>query len=852
MKKKIAYFFGGFFLLIIAAIILIPFFFKDDIIRAIDKEIAKNINAEVHYNPDDFGLSLFSNFPLMTASMKNLTVTGKAPFAGDTLLSLGAFEATINLKSLLDDKIQVEGVSLDRPRINIIVMKNGQANYDIAKSAETADEKNTEESASESGSSLSVGIKEWQINKGELTYDDRALETLVKLRGLEHRGSGDFSQETFEMNSNTDIGGLSVRYGDVDYLEGNPLRADVTMLMDLANMKFTFRKNQIQLNDFVFGFDGNIGMKGDDILTDLTFASKQSTFKSVLSLVPGVFTKDFKDLKTKGTFTFSGKINGVYNEKRIPAFETGLRVRNGYVQYPDLPSAIEKINFSTQISNTTGIINDTKIKVPDFSMLMGQEKFRAALSLWEMDNIHWKLKANGGINLAVIAEALKLQDMNLKGLVLADFESKGKLSDVETKKYEKIHTKGKAEMKEFRFANKDLPQGFDIPYAQLTFNPKEIVLKRFQANIDKSDMQATGKLGNYLAFALQKDAVLHGQLDFSSNYFNLNQFMSQDSTANVSETPKAPVEETTAAGVIEIPKNIDFTLNARMKKVDVTNLKIENIKGKIRLNDGIVSMDGLNFDMLKGKVKMNGSYSTKNPAKPTFTYNLDLDKCSIRESYNTFQTVQKMSPIAKKIQGEYSADFNIRGLLLPDMKPKMETLQGGGEIYIKDAAILNSDIIGKINKLAKINSNNTRLENTRIKATIENGRVITNPFNIVIDKSTTTFSGSSDFEGNMDYRAEVLVPNKKLAKEANKFLSNLLGTEKELVGNMLRMDFSIKGKFDAPKVSLIKVTPVSGKKKKSGKENAEQISPKKEAQKKAEEELKKGAEKLKEQLKKWF
>src|SRR5688500_17438495 len=110
MKKALKWFLiivGVFFVLIIAAAIILPVVFKDDIRAAIDKEIAKSVNADVVF--DDFSLSFFSNFPNITAELDNLGVLNRAPFEGEVLFATENFEVEVNLKDILfGDQLRVK------------------------------------------------------------------------------------------------------------------------------------------------------------------------------------------------------------------------------------------------------------------------------------------------------------------------------------------------------------------------------------------------------------------------------------------------------------------------------------------------------------------------------------------------------------------------------------------------------------------------------------------------------------------------------------------------------------------------------------------------------------------------
>src|SRR5436190_15783330 len=87
--------------LIVAAAIVLPIVFKDDIKKAIDAEIAKSVNADVIFDVDNFSLSMFSNFPNITAEIKELGVFNRAPFEGVHLFVVNQMDIEINLKDVL-------------------------------------------------------------------------------------------------------------------------------------------------------------------------------------------------------------------------------------------------------------------------------------------------------------------------------------------------------------------------------------------------------------------------------------------------------------------------------------------------------------------------------------------------------------------------------------------------------------------------------------------------------------------------------------------------------------------------------------------------------------------------------
>src|SRR5690606_14394231 len=131
-----------------------------------------------------------------------------------------------------------------------------------------------------------------------------------------------------------------------EYVTDKRLEADVAMNLNLPESIYTFQENNIKVNDFAFGFDGFLAMPGEDIGMDITFGAKENTFKSLLSLVPGMYREDFDKVKTEGDLEFNGFAKGIYSEtdSLMPAFNLALKVNNAMFQYPDLPMAVENIN----------------------------------------------------------------------------------------------------------------------------------------------------------------------------------------------------------------------------------------------------------------------------------------------------------------------------------------------------------------------------------------------------------------------------------------------------------------------------------------------------------------------------
>lgn len=419
MNKGLKWFliiFGTFIVLFLAAAIILPSVFKDDIKAALEKEVAKSVNADVAF--DDFNISFFSNFPNITAGINNLGIMNRDPFAGEMLFATEKFEVEINLADVLfGDGLQVKGISLIRPVINIQVLKDGRANYDIA--IPTADT-TTEESGD-----FSFGIDHWEILNGDVTYNDQSMNFILAMTGLNHSGSGDFTQDAFDLKTKTSADSLSTSYAGVEYLTDKQVEIDATLNISEDYTKYVFKDNTAKVNDFGMRFEGWLKMNEDDFGMDLTFNTPDNSFKSLLSLVPGLYTKNFDDIKTEGDLSFSGFAKGTYSEKQMPSFNLALLVKNAMFKYPDLPTAVNNINLDLLIDNKDGNIQHTLVDLKKLHLNLGSNPVDAMARITQLYPTNIDANVQAKLNLAELNKMFPMEGLEMKGSYVIDLKTKG-------------------------------------------------------------------------------------------------------------------------------------------------------------------------------------------------------------------------------------------------------------------------------------------------------------------------------------------------------------------------------------------------------------------------------------------
>lgn len=397
------------FIVIIAAAVLVPILFKSDIQKALQKQIDNNVNAEVNFDLDNLNVTLFSNFPNITVGIDDLSVIGLDEFKGDTLAAINSFELELDLMTVITgDTMKVNGVYLDDPVIGLYVSKSGKANWDIMKSSES--EEDTTEATP-----LSLAVDFWEITNGKIVYYDRTTEMYAKVLGLNHSGSGIITDK-YSLQTVTDIKEVTYRMEGDTYLDQYAFKSKLDAVIDLEKMAFTFNENFIQLNEFILHFDGGVSLTEEATVFDLSYNSAETTFKNLLSLIPGVFLDDsFKDIETDGNLEFAGTVNGPLDSLRIPAFSLKLMVSEAMVKYPGVPTAIDNIAIDLNVQNKDGVIDNSIVNLKKFHADMGSNPIDVNMLVEGLDVMKLDGNIQATLNLADVLKMYPMDDLDLKG-----------------------------------------------------------------------------------------------------------------------------------------------------------------------------------------------------------------------------------------------------------------------------------------------------------------------------------------------------------------------------------------------------------------------------------------------------
>ena len=790
--KKVLKITGFTILTVLILLIAIPFVFQGKIQGIVKQFINDNVNAQVEFS--DVSLSFIRSFPEAHVGIDDFVITNFEPFKGDTLVAAKSIAFTVSIPELFktagEEPIVVNSIFVDEAMITLKTNAEGQTNYDIAKASET------ETTPDATSSSFTFSIDEYSIKNSAFDYIDESSKMIMQISELNHTGSGTFSGETSELDTETEAN-VSFTMDGTNYLNHNAIKLDALIDLDLTNSKYTFKENKGYINKLPIEFDGFVQLLDEGQNIDLTFKNPESDFKNFLALIPETYSGSLDGVQTSGDFTINGIVKGINSDKTIPKLDINIASNNASFKYPDLPKSVTNIVINTSIKNTTGFLDDTFVDIKTLNFKIDDDVFKSSASIKNITkNMLVSANLDGVLNLANITKAYPVELASpLTGILKAKLNTAFDMNAIETNAFERIKSNGTVSLNNFVYTSEDMANPLEISEADLTFNPQTVSLNHFKAKTGESDLNASGTINNLLGFVLS-DTTLKGNFDLNSNLFKMSDFMSESETTSTETKTLA----TTESEALKIPAFLDCTINANAKTVIYDNLTLTDVKGKLLIKDEAATLSNVSSSLFDGALSISGDVSTKTET-PTFNFSLGANDFDISKSFKGLELLQNLAPIAKILQGKLNTTINLSGSLDKDFAPNLSTVSGNAlaELLTTNLSENESGLLSKLeSSLSFIDFSKLDLKDLKTKLEFANGQVSVKPFDLKYKDIAITVSGTHGFDKTLNYNAIFNVPAKYLGSDITALISKIDSDESSNI--TIPVTANIGGSYTSPTV----------------------------------------------------
>lgn len=460
------------------------------------------------------------------------------------------------------------------------------------------------------------------------------------------------------------------------------------------------------------------------------------------------------DIKSKGVFSIDKKL--------FPKTNGTLTIKNGWLKTEYYPNAIQNIQIVANIHNTDGTFKSLGVKLDPFRFDFEGNPVFVTADLQDFEDLLYKVRAKGTLNVGRIYKVFAQEGFDVTGLVIADLSLNGRQSYATTGQYSKLDNKGTLILKNIKATTEFLPKSFFIKEGNFEFENEKMWFRKFYASYGKSDFALNGHLLNTINYFIESNGTLHGNFNLKSNYILVDEFMALEEGDNNDKSLKveyAKEDNPQSSGVVIMPKDLDISLDADVKKVEFKGLGLNNLNGQAAINKGEVFLRNTSFDIIGSKMTIDARYQDESPITANFDVGLKVDNFSVQRAYKEIDMFREMATAAKDAQGIISIDYTIKGDFDENMNPIYPSLEGGGVINLKDVQVKNLKMFAVIGKETGAEQfNNPDMKGVDIETHIKNNLIHIDKFTFKVSVLRPSVKGTTSFNGLLDLRVRIGLP----------------------------------------------------------------------------------------------
>ncbi len=345
------------------------------------------------------------------------------------------------------------------------------------------------------------------------------------------------------------------------------------------------------------------------------------------------------------------------------------------------------------------------------------------------------------------------------------------------------------------FAMSDLPMPIYIPAIDFNYDSTGVQIDNSSVLLGNTDFEMQGKFVNVDEF-FRKEALLKGNLDFTSHYTDVNQIMEifsgMGDTTIVAE--EVVVTDTIAKEQepFMVPLGIDVTLNTKIEKAIAGNMNLTNIGGGVTVKDGVLVLNEMGFTSDAATMMLTAMYKSPRRNHLYLGFDFHLLQIDIAEMLKIIPELDTVVPMLSSFAGK--AEFHIAAetYLNSKYEMKVSTLRGATAIRGNDLVVLDNDTFRKLARMLGFkDKKHNKIDELDVEITVFKNEVDIYPTLITLDKYQAVLGGRHNLDMTVDYRFAM----------SNPWILRAIGVN--VIGDMddMKFRFKRKGKLNLQNIS---------------------------------------------------
>ncbi|MFC6099988.1 AsmA family protein [Olivibacter domesticus] len=330
--------------LILASIaVVINFVFTPEKITPVAlRMINQQLDARVFC--DKVELTFFSSFPHFGARLNNGYVLSKNN--KDTLAAFNDFRGSVNLtKFLLSKEVDIEKISVLKPRLYVVVDPQGKVNYDILKKETSINE----DTLTGNPEIKSIHVKSLLIKDATFHYLDLGTKLDFRIPSLNLKLGFRDDDDNLLLKLYVESKQLAITKGGHGLIKQLHSVLETEMKLDKKKRILNFEDGKLKLNDIDFRLDGQFAelkpQKAVDVVLEATM--RVPSLANLWKMLPKRYLKT-EDVDVGGKVYLVLSSKGIYGGGKTPISRAQLKIHGGSLRYKRFPGRINQLEADVE------------------------------------------------------------------------------------------------------------------------------------------------------------------------------------------------------------------------------------------------------------------------------------------------------------------------------------------------------------------------------------------------------------------------------------------------------------------------------------------------------------------------
>lgn len=725
----------------VAGGVYITYKYKDDIIHYFITEANKRINTPINVKKID--VSLLENFPNISILLNETDVRSSIGDHQDTLGYASQIQLAFNLMALLKGQYELNEINVIDGVVTPEINEQGIPNYEIIKKSEN------KEGTFELKSVLLDNVKVIYQNKERNQY----VSVFAKQNQGKFRVENGLQKILLTGNLNIDV----IRVNEEEYFKDKTIAPDFNLVYDPKNKFLTIDKGYFKIGEGEFDVKGDITIM-EDSKFDLSFDGVNTTFQTILSVLPENLIKPVKAYKSKGEVYFNGTLNGILSEKENPHVVIQFGAKDASFYHPDYKKRFEHVNFTGIFTN--GNLRNTytsSIQLDEVNFVLENEPIRGNLILTNFKDPYLEFDVDGKIDIKSLFEAIpKTKVKSAFGKVDVNMTFSGKVDETDFKQNRtNFKTSGEIILNNVSFVLKGERLPFNHFNGSFIFKNDDLAISNFSGKVGQSDFRLNGFFKNTSGLFYTKNKYYNIEADLRSNHLDFDELLKSNFASRDTVQYKDGHKYK-----FHISPHLILDFNCHVKSLKFKRFKGRNILGDVTVKNQIAILDNIHCQSMGGNFNLSGSVNARAEGLVEVLCEANLSGVNPDSIFYVFDNFDQDWLKDDNLRGRIYSDINTYMLFDNYLTFNSKAFRADISASIRDGELLDFEPMQKLSKFVEEESlAHLSFSELRNEIKIEDRTIYLPEMEVISNVSSIQISGTHTFDQKIDYRLAVPLKN---------------------------------------------------------------------------------------------